>query len=74
MSRFFTISKYLSLLGIAAESSRRAKMGRPMSLIFFKTYLTDEDTYRQYLTPTYVAALSHPKMPIGLASDFVLEE
>lgn len=45
-----------------------------MSVAFFKTYLTNDTSYRQYLSSAYVAALSQPDIPLSLIRDFSLEK
>ncbi|PSN14864.1 hypothetical protein C7293_09770 [filamentous cyanobacterium CCT1] len=45
-----------------------------MSVAFFKVYLIEDDTYRQYLDQTYLAALSRPDLPAYLVRDLTLQE
>lgn len=43
-----------------------------MSLAFFKTHLSGESTYRQYLDASYAQALSQATLPISLIREFTL--
>lgn len=45
-----------------------------MSVAFFKTHLAQDDTYRQYLSPSYVEALSQSDIPLALVRELILEE
>ena len=47
---------------------------KAISLAFFKVYLAQEDFYRQYLTPSYTAALSQPDIPLSLIRELTLED
>ncbi|MDJ0704916.1 MAG: hypothetical protein QNJ46_16665 [Leptolyngbyaceae cyanobacterium MO_188.B28] len=47
---------------------------KAISLAFFKVYLAQEDFYRQYLTPSYTAALSQPDIPLSLIRELTLDE
>lgn len=47
---------------------------KAMGLAFLKTYLAEEETYRQYLEPSYTASISQSELPIVLARDVVLED
>ncbi|MEO1402094.1 MAG: hypothetical protein AAFV72_12725, partial [Cyanobacteria bacterium J06635_1] len=47
---------------------------KAISLAFLKTHLTEDVTYRQYLDPSYTAALSQPEIPITLLRELTLEE
>ncbi|MEO0456927.1 MAG: alpha/beta fold hydrolase [Cyanobacteria bacterium P01_A01_bin.114] len=47
---------------------------KALSLAFFKTHLAGDETYRQYLDPSYAAVLSQPDMPISLIRELTLEE
>ena len=46
---------------------------KAISLAFFKTYLAEDETYRQYLDPSYTAALSQPEIPISIIRELSLE-
>ncbi|MGB5973817.1 MAG: hypothetical protein WBG38_10880, partial [Nodosilinea sp.] len=47
---------------------------RAMGVAFFKTYLAEDDAYRQYLEPSYAAALSQPDLPAYLVRDFTIQD
>ncbi|MGG6237453.1 alpha/beta hydrolase [Nodosilinea sp. AN01ver1] len=45
-----------------------------MGVAFFKVYLAKDDAYRQYLNPSYAAALSRPDLPAYLVRDVTLSD
>lgn len=45
-----------------------------MGLAFFKTYLVQDESYRQYLSPSFALALSQPGLPLALIRDLDLDE
>ena len=47
---------------------------KAMSVAFLKTYLAEDETYRQYLDSSYIAGLSQPELPVVLAHDVTIED
>ena len=47
---------------------------RATSVAFLKTYLAEDETYRQYLDPSYTAGLSQPDLPMVLARNVLIEK
>lgn len=44
-----------------------------MGVAFLKTYLAEDETYRQYLNPSYTAGLSQPELPLVLTRDVTMD-
>lgn len=47
---------------------------KAMSVAFLKTYLAEDETYRQYLDSSYTAGLSQPELPMVLARNVTIED
>lgn len=60
------------LIGPAPDTAKRYI--RAISVAFFKSYLMQEDAYRQYLTQAAVQTLSDPALPLSLIQNFTFEE
>ena len=47
---------------------------KAMGLAFLKTYLAEDETYRQYLDPSYIAGFNQPELPMVLTREVTLED
>lgn len=61
-------------LAIGPSPELAQRYTKVMSLAFFKAHLTGDDTYRQYLAPSFASTLSRPDLPIALIQNLTLED
>ena len=61
-------------LAIGPSPELAQRYVKALSLVFFKTHLDRDETYRQYLDPAFAAALSRSDLPISLVRDLSLDD
>lgn len=61
-------------LAIGPSPEIAQRYTKALSLAFFKTYLDSDETYSQFLSPAYAAAISRDDLPIALLQELDLDD